>query len=89
MDVMEAFRNSRVTIVDDDELVCETLAETIRNWGLRAEGFTQPEVALEDIRKNKCDIVLLDVFISDVCGLDLIPQLGRRSENHCHNGIRR
>jgi FixJ family two-component response regulator len=73
---MEAFKNSRATIVDDDQLVCETLAETIRGWGLRAEGFTQPEAALEDIRKNKSDIILLDVFISDVCGLDLIPQFG-------------
>jgi len=76
VDVMEAFKNSRVTIVDDDQLVCETLTETIRSWGLCAEGFAQPEAALENIRNNKSDIVLLDVFISDVCGLDLIPQLG-------------
>jgi len=73
---LEAFEDSRVTIVDDDHLVCETLTETIRSWGLCAEGFTQPEAALENIRNNKSDIVLLDVFISDVCGLDLIPQLG-------------
>ncbi len=73
---MEVFKNSRATIVDDDELVCETLTETIRSWGLSAEGFTQLEAALENIRENKSDIVLLDVFISDVCGLDLIPQLG-------------
>ena len=76
MNVMEAFKNSRATIVDDDELVCETLCETIRSWGLSAEGFTQPEAALENVRNNKTDIVLLDVFISNVCGLDLIPQLG-------------
>ena len=76
MDVMEAFKNCRAIIVDDDQLVCETLTETIRSWGLFADGFTRPEAALEHIRNNKCDIVLLDVFISDVCGLDLIPQLG-------------
>ena len=73
---MEAFKNSRTTIVDDDRLICESLTETIRSWGLCAECFTQPEAALENIRNNKSDIVLLDVFISDVCGLDLIPQLG-------------
>jgi FixJ family two-component response regulator len=76
VDAMEASKNSRVTIVYDDPLVCETLSETIRNWGFFADGFTRPEAALEHIRNNKCDIVLLDVFISDVCGLDLIPQLG-------------
>ncbi len=76
VDAMEAFKNYRVTIVDDDELVCETLTATIRSWGLSAEGFTQSEAALESIGENKPDIVLLDVFISDVCGLELIPQLG-------------
>ncbi len=76
VNAMEAFKNSRVTIVDDDRLVCETLSETIQSWGLSAEGFTQPEAGLKNIRKNKSDIVLLDVFIDDVCGLDLIPQLG-------------
>jgi len=73
---MEASKDSRVTIVDDDQLVCEALTETIRSWGFLADGFTRPETALEHIRNNKCDIVLLDVFISDVCGLDLIPELG-------------
>ena len=33
------------------------------------------------MRENKCDIVLLDVFISDVCGLDLIPQICREASN--------
>ena len=72
---MEAFKNSRITIVDDDLLVCETLSEVIRNWGLCAEFFTEPEPALKHIGDKGCDIVLLDVFISDVCRLDLIPQI--------------
>ncbi len=81
VDGMEAFRNSRVTIVDDDPLVGETLTEMIRSWGLIAEGFTQPEEALTHIREKKCDIVLLDVFISEVSGLDLIPQISSDSSD--------
>ena len=73
---MELFKNSKVTVVDDDQVVCENLTEIIRSWGLCAEGFTETETALANIRKNKCDIILLDVFISNVCGLDLIPQIG-------------
>ena len=52
--------------MDDDQLVCENLTEVIRYWGLCAEVFTEPEAALKHIRENRCDIVLLDVFISDV-----------------------
>jgi len=81
VDAMEAFKNSRVTIVDDDLLVCENLAEMIGSWGLSAEFFTEPETALKHIRDNRCDIVLLDVFISDVSGLDLIPQISEDSSN--------
>jgi len=72
---MEAFRNSKVTILDDDHIVCENLCEVIKSWGLSPEYFTKPETALKHIRDNGCDIVLLDVFISDVSGLDLIPQI--------------
>ncbi|MGA2404450.1 MAG: response regulator, partial [Syntrophobacteraceae bacterium] len=78
---MEAFRNSRVAILDDDQLVCENLTEVIRTWGLSAEGFTNPETALVHIRENGCDIVLLDVFIGDCCGLDLIPQIGTEASD--------
>ena len=65
--------------MDDDRLVCDTLTEMIQFRGLHAEGFTQPEAALAHIRENKCDVVLLDVFISDVSGLDLIPQISNEA----------
>ncbi len=72
--IMEAFKNFRVTVVDDDLMVCESLADILQSWGLHAETFTRPDAALEGLRNSKCDIILLDLFISDVCGLDLIPQ---------------
>jgi FixJ family two-component response regulator len=72
---METFKDSMIIIVDDDLLVCKTLTELVRNWGLSAEFFTEPENALRHILDNCCDIILLDLFISDVCGLDLIPQI--------------
>jgi FixJ family two-component response regulator len=73
---MEAFQNSRVMVLDDDGQICDSVTATIQSWGLCAEGFTRHETALENVRRNKCDIILLDVFVSDVCGLDLIPQFG-------------
>jgi len=73
---METFKNSRVAILDKNPKVCEALIEVMRSWELHAEGFTQPAAALENIRENGCDIILLGVFTSDLCDLDLIPQLG-------------
>ena len=75
MSALEAFRDTSILVVDDDQAVCETLTDLIQSWGPSAEGFTNPEEALARINEKKCDIILLDVFISDVCGLDLIPQM--------------
>lgn len=69
---MEVFKNSRVAIVDGDQTICKSLTEMIRRWGLRAENFTRLEAALEDIRGNRCDIILLDICICDMYGLDQI-----------------
>ncbi len=76
VDGMEAFKNSRVMVVDDDQLICENLTEVIQSWGLEAEAFITAEAALEGAGRKKPDIILLDVFILDVCGLDLISQFG-------------
>lgn len=75
MDEMDAYRKARVIVIDDDPLVCRTLTDLIGAWGLSAEGFTQPQGVLEKIGGQNCDVVLLDVFISDICGLDLIPEI--------------
>ncbi|MFZ2447170.1 MAG: response regulator [Syntrophobacteraceae bacterium] len=76
MDEMESFRNARVMIVDDDQCVCDNVMDLVSSWGLSAEGFTRTDLALAHLNENKCDILLLDVFLSDVCGLDLLPEIG-------------
>ena len=76
MDVIEAFRNSRVIVVDDDQLICETLTEMIQGWGFGAVAFSTAQAALDGVNRNRCDVILLDIFILDVCGLDIISQFG-------------
>jgi FixJ family two-component response regulator len=72
---METFKGSRVTIAYDDKFACESLIRMIQSWGLQAQGFAEPEAALENIGKEKCDLVLLDLYVSGVCALDSIPRL--------------
>jgi FixJ family two-component response regulator len=73
---MEGFKNSRVAIVDGDQTICKSLTEIICRWGLRAESFTRLEAALDNIRGNRRDIILLDICICDMYGLDQILQIG-------------
>jgi FixJ family two-component response regulator len=81
MDTIESFRNARIFIVDDDELFCDGVTELLTSWGLLAQGFTRPETALPMVREKKCDVLLLDVFMSDVCGLDLLPEINNGGQD--------
>jgi FixJ family two-component response regulator len=72
---MESFRNANIIIVDDDDEICFNLAELVRSWGLSVDTFTRPDMLFSRIRENKCDVLLLDVYISEVCGLDLLPEI--------------
>jgi len=78
MDEINSYRNYRILILDDDEAFCHMLKDVISSWGLPVEGFTHPEPALSRIEEKQWDIVLLDVFISNICGLDLIPEIQKR-----------
>jgi FixJ family two-component response regulator len=65
---VEGFENFRIAILDDDPQVRKTLAETLRGWGLGAEGFDRVEALQEHISENGCDIVLFDISMSGLCG---------------------
>ncbi len=75
MDAMESFKDSRVLIVDDDEFVCDSVKEILESWGVRAKGCTRPEDAMPIVKDGECDVLLLDVFLSGVSGLDLLPEI--------------
>lgn len=70
---MDAFGKHRVALLCDNRRVVESVIQTIHCWGLEAKGFTHSESAIKYLRRNECDIVLLDIFISGVDCLPLIP----------------
>jgi FixJ family two-component response regulator len=72
---MDAFSKHKVAVLGDDRGVVESVIEIIEDWGLEAKGFIHSETAIQYLMRNRCDIVLLDIFISGVCCLPLIPSV--------------
>lgn len=72
---MEARNTYKVALVDNDPGMVESVIQTFEDWGLEAKGFTHAETAGKYLAHNKCDVVLLDIFISGVSCLPLIPQV--------------
>jgi len=95
---MEALR---VLIVDDEKELVTALEERLRLRGFHAHGVTTGTEALEHLRHSPCDVVLLDVKMPGLGGLEIIerirsgspaPQVvlltGRTSEEEADRGLR-
>ena len=71
----------KVLIVDDDPefgLVAQNLIEV---QGFSAQLVTNGEQALAVCDDRGCDVVLLDLMLGDVSGLDVLRQIRRRAED--------
>ena len=60
-----------ILIVDDDELMQETLSDVLRKGGYEIFSVTSGNEALSLIKKNIIDLVLLDMRLPDVDGLEV------------------
>ena len=66
---------STVFIVDDETEVCLSLKEIIESCGYRVLYCTDPRQALEILRKHQINLILLDIRMPYLGGVDLLKQL--------------
>ena len=60
-----------IFIVDDEHIIAETLAAILRKNGLAAKPFTNPIEALDAARVEAPDMLLSDVMMPKLSGVDL------------------
>jgi CheY-like chemotaxis protein len=71
-EVESAFPQARVVfVVDDERIIASTLAAILKHSGFAAEAFTNPLEALERIRTQSPDLLVSDVFMPELSGIDL------------------
>jgi CheY-like chemotaxis protein len=59
----------RILVVDDEESVLEVIHEMIAGQGYRCESTTSPLEALQRIKREKYDAIVLDVFMPEMSGM--------------------
>ena len=69
---MEALR---ILIVDDEEELVSALKERLNLRGFQAQGVTTGTAALEFLESEECDVVLLDVKMPGLGGLEVIRRI--------------
>ena len=65
----------RILIVDDEEELVSALEERLYLRGFQAKGVTTGEKALAHLANEPCDVVLLDVKMPGLSGLEVIKRI--------------
>jgi DNA-binding NtrC family response regulator len=65
----------RVLIVDDEEELVSALVERLNLRGFQATGVVRGEDALAFLDQEECDVVLLDVKMPGLGGLEVIRRI--------------
>jgi DNA-binding NtrC family response regulator len=65
----------RVFVVDDEFIIASTLAMILRQNHFEATYFTDPLQALEAARANAPDLLITDVVMPELSGIDLAIQI--------------
>ncbi len=65
---------NRILIIDDDELVCRTLHRVLLRFEYEVEYCLDGESALNKAKTFEPDLILLDIYLTTVNGLDILKQ---------------
>jgi len=71
----------KVLIVDDEKNVCEFLVEFLKFKGFEADVANTGEEAIKKIREEKYDLVLLDLVMPGINGIDVLKFLNDNKIN--------
>jgi two-component system NtrC family response regulator len=66
---------SKILIIDDDKMICKTLARNIQRIGHESTSVFTLEDGLEAVLYGAFDVVFLDVRLPDGNGLDALPMM--------------
>jgi FixJ family two-component response regulator len=72
---MEAYKDARLLIVDDDCELCDIIQEMISCWGIKTKIVTDPHIVANQVSDSFYNIVLLDIVMPEKSGFDLIPEI--------------
>jgi DNA-binding NtrC family response regulator len=62
----------RLLIVDDEAAGVAALRDTLKDYGYEPVGFTSATAALAALRTQRCDLLLTDLRMPEMGGIDLL-----------------
>ena len=71
----------RILLVDDDELLRAALHQILVRAGYDVDDASNGKVAVREYRRQRCDVVIMDIVMPDEEGLGTIKELRRVDPN--------
>jgi len=65
----------KICIVEDEEILRESLKDDLIEAGYLVNDFDNPVKALEYIQKKQCDIIITDIRLPNISGLELLSKI--------------
>jgi two-component system nitrogen regulation response regulator NtrX len=66
---------ARILVVDDEPLICQSLCGVIQDDGHYAKAVASGEACLEELGRNNIDLVLLDIWLPRMDGLEALARI--------------
>jgi DNA-binding NtrC family response regulator len=69
----------KIMVLDDEPIVCKRLKPALEKQGYEVDTFTQSSEAMEQIKNIDYDIIVTDLKMKGVDGMQLLTEAKRRS----------
>jgi DNA-binding NtrC family response regulator len=71
----------QVLILDDEPIVGKRLGPALNKMGCEVEAFEDPKRALERIEEKIFDVVVTDIRMEDIDGIEILEKVRARSDH--------
>ena len=65
----------QILVIDDEKIVCSMVQRILTQEGYEVETFTDSTQALERIREKEFDLVITDLKMENVDGMDILKEV--------------
>lgn len=67
----------KIMVVDDEKIVCDMTKIILQKEGYEVETFTESLPALEAIRNKQYDLIITDLMMANVTGMDILREVNQ------------
>jgi len=69
---------SKIVVIEDDQMVCSTIQKALESKYDLVSTFTDPELGIKALEELQPDLLLLDIFLGHLNGIELLEEIRRR-----------